>query len=168
MTLTTHSVAGALIAQTFVSIPVIGLPLAFFSHFVLDAIPHREYKTVAIFDSNGISTDKKLFSRPGIWSDLFKIGLDFGLGLVMIVLLVWIWGVSLNGLVVTGGLLGMFPDFMQFVYSRLPIKPLKILQSFHMWIHTDSHLEKDDQFILGLASQSGVIAVCILIGVYLF
>jgi hypothetical protein len=44
MTLTNHVLTGAVIAK-FLPLPV-AIPLAFASHFVLDALPHFGYKTV--------------------------------------------------------------------------------------------------------------------------
>ena len=44
MTLTNHMLTGAVLAK-FLPLPV-ALPLAFASHFVLDALPHFGYKTV--------------------------------------------------------------------------------------------------------------------------
>ena len=43
MTITNHVTTGALIAAV-ISQPLIALPLAFMSHFVLDALPHFGYK----------------------------------------------------------------------------------------------------------------------------
>jgi len=43
MTLTNHMLAGSLLARLF-PLPI-ALPLAFLSHFVLDALPHYGYRT---------------------------------------------------------------------------------------------------------------------------
>ena len=43
MTLTTHAVTGAVIAKLMAGNPLLGLFLAFCSHFILDAFPHWDY-----------------------------------------------------------------------------------------------------------------------------
>jgi hypothetical protein len=40
MTLTTHAIVGAVIVDLMHAFPLLGLALAFGSHFVLDALPH--------------------------------------------------------------------------------------------------------------------------------
>lgn len=45
MTATNHILCGAVIA-TLIQNPVLGVPVAFASHFVLDALPHFGYKDV--------------------------------------------------------------------------------------------------------------------------
>ena len=47
MTATNHVLTGALIGAVIVT-PVVALPLAFVSHFVLDALPHFTDKTLAL------------------------------------------------------------------------------------------------------------------------
>jgi hypothetical protein len=42
--------------------------------------------------------------------------------------------------ILLGAFAGMFPDFLQFVFSKFPHPPLSWLQIFHRWIHTKQKL----------------------------
>jgi len=164
MTLTTHSVAGALISQVFISTPYVGLPLAFVSHFALDAIPHWDYKLHSLSkDENNpkalIFAKDKRFIR-----DLFFIGLDFSLGLVLPVIIFYILGWSFSIWILIGMGLGMVPDFFQFVYSHFRNPILGVLQSFHVWIHTNMRLKNH---LVGISSQFVIICLMVVFAYFL-
>ena len=92
MTATSHAVTGILIA-TVVKQPALALPLAFFSHFVIDMIPHWVHK----------------FNRH-FYTQL-SVFFDFGLATLLTVVLVagsnrpaWI--------LISAAFLGVIPDAM--------------------------------------------------------
>jgi hypothetical protein len=71
MTITNHALTGALIAVS-VGQPVIAVPLAFVSHFALDAIPHF-----------GISKDLDKKNRSRLFSTTLIVDMIIGAGLFL-------------------------------------------------------------------------------------
>ena len=132
MILSTHAVIGAAIVSAMPTHPVIGIVFAFGSHFVLDMIPHWDYKLY----SNSINPNvggKMKFNKHLVF-DFFRIGGDAVIGIVVAYFLfrtpvhpiVWFLGASA----------AVLPDFLQFAYLKLKSKPLTHLQNFHQWIHS--------------------------------
>ncbi len=155
MILIPHILVGAAIAS---KIPNIwGLILAFLSHFVLDAIPHFEYKI------KGIQRLKKnRFLR-----DVLKVELDFCLG-VMIFTFV---AVDLSPIRVIYGLLGVaaavLPDGLMFFYYISGKRWFKNLGEFHYFIHTKGQKSKTKRkpSFLKILTQvlAAIVAIIILV-----
>jgi hypothetical protein len=148
MTLTAHAVVGAGLAAAMPAHPVLGLCAAFASHFLLDAIPHYDYKI------RSASIHPKLggpmrFDRA-LLLDFFSIGGDFGLG--MLLALVFFATPASALLVAAGAFAGTLPDALQFVYARFKHEPLVSLQTFHQWMHTPYRLREHPA--LGWMSQA--------------
>lgn len=154
MTLATHAVVGAAVAAALPNHPILGGIFAFGSHFLLDALPHWDYKILSA-SANPETPAKLNFDRLFLL-DLVRIGSDALLGIVVagiffatlppffpILLENWLW--------LIGAASAMLPDFLQFVYSKYPKGPIAQLQSFHRWIHTPHRLE--GRTIFGIASQ---------------
>lgn len=99
MTASNHAVTGALIAAT-VPYPVIGLPLAFASHFALDALPHWNY-----------GSSKSHRARKFIYFLAIDAGIAAAVMLSLTILQPVNWAV-----VVFGSLLAMSPDLMWLPY----------------------------------------------------
>lgn len=93
MILTAHLLTGAAIA-TKIHNPIMGLFFAFLSHYILDFIPHCEY-IPSLKKSSKIS--------PTV---LFKIGIDFLIGVFILLLLC-----QNKFLALIGGFLAILPDF---------------------------------------------------------
>lgn len=122
MTATNHALTGALIAA-IVPNPFIGLPLAFVSHFVLDALPHFGKHPKMHYTS-------KAFMLLVVIDALIAISL-----LITLALLIprdfW--------LIFAGGALAFSPDLMWFPgYVRALLgkeeRPLKKIAHFHLRI----------------------------------
>jgi hypothetical protein len=143
--------------------PLLGLALAFGSHFVLDALPHWDYpiRSSCIDPSFGarMSYDRKLFI------DLSKIGGDAALGIIFSVLLFVTQKDANLILILAGAGAGMLPDALQFAYIRFPHQPLRAIQRFHEWIHTSRRMR--GRPVLGIVSQCALVVV-LLIGAYPF
>ncbi len=112
MTGTNHFLVGAGIGLTF-SQPVAAIPLAFVSHFVLDALPHF-----------GVEFDKKAGRRPTFFGVITKID-----GLVALLLL-YFAVVSQPWLVPICMIVALSPDFVwlykfsiQEKFGKLPPAP---------------------------------------------
>src|SRR5437660_9654997 len=115
MILSTHAIVGAAIASFVPSHPTAAFILGFASHFVLDAIPHWDYpiRSAAVHPKIGgpITFDRALLR------DAVVIGSDGLLGIL--------------------GALLMLPDPLHTIHAHFPYEPLRTLQRFHRWIHTD-------------------------------
>lgn len=98
MILVVHALVGAAISSQ-VKITWLGWVLAFFSHFILDLIPHYNYTL------KGTTFNWK---SKNFWLLMLKIGLDLAVGLILIIIFNNHKGNLLNILI--GGFLGMLPD----------------------------------------------------------
>lgn len=148
MVLATHAVAGAALASVMPSYPVAGFMVGFMSHFVLDSIPHWDYKIL----SNSIdpkSTDRKLSFNKNMALDMLRIGSDGLLGLVLAYL--FFFDSASPWVFIAGAIGAMLPDPLQFVYTRFPKGPIVYLQRFHEWIHATKHLK--GRPVVGIATQ---------------
>lgn len=151
MVLTPHAVVGAGVALLFPNQPLVGVAAAFCSHFILDAIPHWDYKILSS-SARPLSNEKFTLTRE-FYLDLVRIGTDAVIGLALSLLIF-----SPRTLVALGACAAMFPDFLQFVYARLPNSPLKYLQSFHIWIHAKKRIE---------SAKSGIFLQAVFVIVFL-
>lgn len=95
MTATNHTLTGAVIGAAIPN-PIIAIPLAFLSHFVLDAIPHFDGKI-----------------DHGSTKFMYYLAIDCGLALA---LLITIFGLRLDNwpLLIACGVAGASPDLMWF------------------------------------------------------
>src|SRR6266403_2062613 len=155
MILSTHAVVGAAIASFLPSHPMAALVLGFASHFVLDAIPHWDYPI------RSASVDPKIgapvtFDRA-LLRDAVVIGSD---GLFGILAALFLFASS-DGLwsILLGAVGAMLPDPLHFIHAHFPHEPLRTLQRFHRWIHTDKRIKKD--IILGVGSQIAFVAAIV-------
>jgi len=119
MTATNHALSGAIIV-TIISVPVIGLPLAFLSHFALDSLPHY-----------GAPYGARSRFTVTVWAvDAVTLAVLFGL-------LVF----SSNWLALIGALVAISPDtawVYRFVidekFGKLAPKPANKFNQFHSGI----------------------------------
>jgi hypothetical protein len=97
---------------------------------------------------------------PGLFSALavvVVIGSDGLLGILGALLLF----ASSEGLwsILLGAFGAMLPDPLHTIHAHSPHEPLRSLQRFHRWIHTDKRIKKD--LILGVGSQIALVAVVV-------
>ena len=146
MTLTTHGVVGGAIVSLIPTFPVLGLCLAFASHYLLDAIPHLDYqiRSASLRPQSGAP----MKYDTALLADAITIGADAALGIALALLLFSARGSI--ALVACGALAAILPDVLQFVYTRFPHEPLVSLQTFHRWAHISEGIK---QPILGIVSQ---------------
>lgn len=97
MTGLNHALTGAAVAVT-INRPILSLPAAFTSHFIIDALPHWDYK---------IPGHHRL--RQVV------IGLDMGMSLLLLGLLSYVLEVD-SWLLFLGGFLAILPDAMWLPY----------------------------------------------------
>jgi hypothetical protein len=137
MILSTHAIVGGAVASLFPSHPVLVAVLGFASHFVIDAIPHWDYPLQSISVKPGADNRELRLDRR-LLCDLFLIGLDACAGLAAAVFLFAPFAGL--GVIALGAIAGILPDPLQFAHSLYPHQPLKILQQFHVWIHSKRRL----------------------------
>ena len=158
MTLSAHAVVGASVASIMPSHPVLGFVAGFGSHFLSDAIPHWDcfhlLKSVKKDDKNPINTE--LIFNKNFLGDLFKIGSDGILGLLLVYLIFIFPGTFSTIAVLAGAIGGMIPDFFIFVQMKLKCEPFTSLRKFHMWIH--SKIQFDNRPVLGISLQVIIVA----------
>ena len=154
MILCSHAVVGAALASFLPSHPAAAFVIGFASHFVLDAIPHRDYRI------KSRSVNPK-FGSPIMFDgaflrDVVTIGSD---GLFGIIAAVFLFGSPASLWAILLGAIGaMLPDPLRFVHRRLPHEPLRTLQRFHRWAHTDSQIKG---FVLGFGTQAVFVAIVV-------
>ena len=176
MTLATHAVVGASLAELFPSHPVTAFVVGFLSHFILDAVPHWDYKILSSYANPDTAMDANKGESKALSSeslkpdrlfklDVIRIGADASLGAAL-VLMLWqphsLWQLFV---LVLGAFGGVLPDLLQFVYMRFPHEPMVAIQSFHNFMHAKSDL-KNKPFI-GIASQIAVVIVAFVLTKYL-
>jgi hypothetical protein len=137
MILSTHAIVGGAVASLLPSHPVLVAMLGFASHFLIDAIPHWDYPLQSISVKPGADNRKLRLDRRLVL-DLFLIGLDAFAGLGAAIFL--FAPLASPVVIAVGAVAGMLPDPLQFVHSLYPHQPLKILQGFHVWIHSKQRL----------------------------
>jgi hypothetical protein len=123
--------------------------LAFLSHFILDAIPHREYEIDSLIE--------KKVSRKSIF-DLFQVFLDCAIGLAII--LIFIEKSPYITYALLGAFAAMIPDGLTFLHWQTNAPWLKKITDFHRFT---IHREEKTPLFWGIASQL-VIFVIALIG----
>ncbi|OGY25311.1 MAG: hypothetical protein A2Z11_03075 [Candidatus Woykebacteria bacterium RBG_16_43_9] len=138
---TPHLLVGAAIAH---SIPesTIALPLAFASHFVLDATPHWDGSPEAPFSKKVIG---------GVAIDYI-----FGIGLIFLISA----GDPRQAIVLLGAFLATLPDFIM-TFSRhvqTPLAKLPLVSNFNKYHH---HIQVNVSFVSGLMTAFAVSAAAL-------
>jgi hypothetical protein len=133
MILTPHAIVGATLANIFPDNPALGFSLAFTSHYVLDMLPHVDYKFSNFLDTktkklNSIFYDKKLYSN------FLSIVIDF-LAAVLICVLFFVRSYKSLFITLVGVAGGVLPDFLQFLYYKFNMQPWIFFQKIHTKFH---------------------------------
>jgi hypothetical protein len=160
MMLTTHALAGAAAAALIPAHPVAGFAAGFASHFVLDAIPHWNFKPSSIRNPDDLDRIDMPFSRQ-FWKDVVVIGADGLLGLVL-ALTFFAHDAVTTAAVLAGAAGGILPDALQFVYFKFKKEPLVSLQKFHKGIqNTDKTRFLQARPVLGMVLQVLLLAAVV-------
>ncbi len=167
MTLTTHAIVGAAIGSLMPSHPVLGFAAGFASHFLLDAIPHWDYHLASIKEDSDNPMNNDIVFNINFIFDLFKMGFDAILGIIIVLLL---FGFSNSHLVWTplwGAIGALTPDALQFVYLKWKHEPIASIHQFHILrIHSKRGLS--DHPILGISLQIAMIVLVVAISKLFF
>jgi hypothetical protein len=118
MILLVHMLLGAAIGS-YLKSPLLAVILAFFSHYLLDVVPHNEYSLKNIIAKNWKN------SR----FDIFKITLDFCTGILLILIF------SKNSaLIYACAFMALLPDALTILEFIFPNKILKTHSRLHIEI----------------------------------
>lgn len=154
MTLGAHTIVGGSLGALILGHPLLGFCIGFLSHFLLDAIPHYDYKILSLEQKGNTKLDIDMKFGKLFLFDMFRIGGDIAIGLFG-VFLFFFDGTAIPGAVLAGAFGAVLPDILQFVYFKLGGKPLRFLQTFHHFIHAEYDLNHRPVF--GLLCQLGVV-----------
>ena len=158
MILTTHAITGAAVASLNPTRPISGFFAGVVLHFILDAIPHWEYRIHSDSINPGIGSTF-VFDRD-LFGDVLRIGSDMSLGIILSLAL--FYSPQSAFAVLAGALGGVTPDALQFVYGRVRRGPIVYLQKFHEWIHSP-YKKLRHMPVLGVPLQILIVAIIILL-----
>lgn len=137
MTLAMHAVTGAAFARIFPKHPATAFLAGFFSHFLIDAIPHWDYKLRSARNDHANPLNNDIVVGREFVFDLFKIAADVIIGFWAAMI---IFSGDGFGVIFVGAVAGVLPDALQFAYFKIRREPLVLMQLFHQWIHTDKKM----------------------------
>jgi hypothetical protein len=137
MTLTTHAIIGASVAQFFPNQPILGLVAAIGSHYVADVIPHisvGDYLgSIKRGDSGRLRPLEGFFYGWRFVGDALIVFADMLIGLVLS-WLIWKNSTSLF-LIMIGSIGGTLPDLLQIAYGLTKFKMLAMIKKVHDFMH---------------------------------
>ena len=140
MILTPHLLTGAAIASG-ISNPILGLSLAFLSHYFLDMLPHWEYSIKNVKSKNWI----------GAVPESMRIIADFSIGVLLIVAIT-----ERTPFALLGAGFGIMTDLLGFLGVVFPNKLLR----YYDYLHAKTHFWRHRKIpsVIGILSQILVIA----------
>lgn len=139
MTLTTHIIIAEVVARPLARLnPIFGFIVGILSHYLLDAIPHWDYKLKSsLANENRLPGEKKIrFTRESFWPDVAKTALDTFIGLIIILFLMPPKSIHETVFLLATAFGGVLPDFLQGAYGSGYAEFLKPVQKFHDTMHT--------------------------------
>ena len=157
MTLSAHAIVGAGIAAAMPAHPLLGITLAFGSHFLVDAVPHRDYRVRSL----SLHPD---FGHPfgfnkDLLLDLATIGLDLAFGLTLAIVL--FATIASPSLILIAAFVGTLPDAVHLLDPRWKHEPVITFQKIHRAIQNEPALLEDRPF-LGIFLQIVFVSVIVI------
>jgi len=158
MILATHVITGASIASLVPEHPAVGFIAGFVSHFILDSIPHWEYKIPpSLVGHEGVG--KMKFDRELILG-LLRIFLDLFFGLI-IAFLIFFWTKGFSVSIFCGIIGAILPDILTAVSRYLKFEPFFSIDRFHHFIHSPKKME--DWYFWGPVMQVAIVFVFVFV-----
>jgi len=130
VTATNHAVTGAVITYAMASVGLawLTLPVAFLSHFGLDALPHYD-------DKNGLEDNARIAGQK--FKRLLKVDALACIGLVIIITIIhpayW-WLICLGAFAATAPDLMWLPKFLRALKGQPEQPNRRWYEKFHSWI----------------------------------
>lgn len=140
MILSVHAIFGAAVSSLVPTHPILGFTLGFASHFVLDAIPHKDYDLISLdLDTAGkiepISTINLIRKKFKFIRDAVFISFDALIGIILAFM--FFFDPVHPFIFFLGAASSMIPDFLTFLYLILEHKSLSSFYDFHSsFIHS--------------------------------
>ncbi len=129
MILTPHALLGAAVANLVPNEPVLGFALAFFSHYVLDMIPHKDYDINSFMDKK-TSTMVSIFKSSAAAIKLLFIILE-AIGALILCFLIFVKDEKSAVITLLGIIGAWLPDFFQLLYYKFKKQPFIFFQRLH-------------------------------------
>ncbi len=161
MILVTHGVIGGALGKLLPRHPLLAFFAGFVSHFFADAIPHWHYRLFSFKKDPENPMHGDMLLNKWFVVDLFNIGIDLLAGIVISVVIFHPQvSFDMRLLSIIAGCIGaILPDALEFVYWKMPNKPLTLLTEFHLGVH--SKIDIDKKYFLGIASQTLIVIAVI-------
>lgn len=159
MILTTHSIVGAAIANAFPYEPHVGLTFAFFSHYLMDVIPHTNYGHEHFLNENNRVAEIDFKNLKALEQVIFTL-LDIACAIIFVFLL-FIRDRRTFFLSVFGAFLGVLPDIMNFLKFRIGGKFFNQAKKIHDKFHYSKNY--DHSWSHGVFTQFAVIIFWVLV-----
>ncbi len=132
MVLSTHIVIGAAVAQLFPNHPILAFAAGWGSHYLMDSIPHWDYKLKSAETGHNNKIIDLKFGKDFL-RDLVKIVIDVLLGFAIVLGFIALLP-GQNYLATLLGIMGgVLPDALQFVYFKFRHEPFIGLKKLHDW-----------------------------------
>ncbi len=144
MLITPHILLGAAIAKTFPN-PLIFVPLALASHFVLDAVPHWQ---------------ETLYPYKPTRATWFRLPLDLFLAISILLLLGSARNVSPN--IWTGAFIGVLPDLDSIFYLE-KFSKLRKNSIVDKWLFFHEGIQRETNKPIGFLSQIAIVILSLFI-----
>jgi hypothetical protein len=160
MTLTTHAIIGASVAELFPQHYILAFVAGFISHLVIDSLPHFDYQIKSSKRNVNNPLDNDVIIGRAFIGDLLRIGFDACLG-VLLAIIIFMYALHFGNitLVLIGAVAGILPDPLQFIYWKTRSPLLLPLQKFHIWIQKGKSLHIHPFY--GLLLQFGLVVVVV-------
>ena len=162
MILSVHFIAGSAITKLIPN-KLIAYPLAFLSHFLLDALPHTDYPIKGIYAG---------WKKQNFYESVSSLVLDLLFGIASIIILAMAFDNFDIKAALIGGFLGILPDFLCFVayslhnknfllfikgrplteFEEFKTKTQNLYYRFHHFMHY-KHNKNESSISLGILTQ---------------
>lgn len=167
MILLSHSIIGVATASIFPSNPLMAFSVALASHYIMDTIPHWDYKLLSSKEDFKTPLNNDIVIGKNFIFDLRNIFIDVLLGVIISFCLFYFFGFGHSVLILIIGIMGgIIPDILQFVYFKIRKEPFRSLYIFHSFIHSRNKSLKK-HFIIGILLQILTVALIVLLAKYL-
>lgn len=155
MTLATHAIIGAAAASVAPANIALAFIYAFASHFLIDAIPHWDYRLRSKTKNEDDPLQEDMAIGRAFFVDCLKIGGDALFGAAFVLFFFRPFSQPFQSVIFAGILGGILPDGLQFLYYKFRREPLYSLQRFHIRIHAKKRLR--NRPVLGIALQTALV-----------
>ena len=149
MILTSHALVGSALSNIVPNNPVIGFGLAFASHYLIDAVPHRDYDIEDFIDDE-TKTVKSIFHNAKAFLRFMLILGDFVFAL-FICSLIFVHDEKSLYATMVGVAGGVLPDFLLFLAFKFKKSFWRYFYKVHNFFHSKDRMR--DKLVRGISSQ---------------